>query len=170
MADFPAFEAKDISEFSGRHLAAYPQGYTPQALKQSVMLFKMATCLRTFPDDDFDAELARYAILSMAEALVLSQPYNAALANPFQSESLGSYSYSKVSGAVMAGVPTGISWFDSAVMQLGICERVEEGTIGGGSSGGIEVFEHQGKFGPGLKNPRLLGPNDSDYIDPWRQG
>jgi len=171
MAEFPRFDKKDVSVFSGRHEMAYPSAYTDEALRQSTMLFKMATCLKKFPDDEFEAELARYAILSMAEALILSQPFNAALANPFNSESIGSYSYGKVSGAVLTGIPTGIGWFDSAVAQLGVCDVGGNGAIGGGSAGGIETFEHQGVFGPGTGgNVRLYGPADDEYLDRYGYG
>ena len=162
MAEFPVLTLNDVADFTGRPVAAYPQTYTATALKQARMLFRMATCLKTFPDDEFEAELAKYAILSMAEALVLAQPYQAALANPFQSESIGSYSYSKIAGVVASGVPTGLSWFDSAVQRLGVCDLSGTGVIGGGSSGGIEVFEHQGTFAPGYNNVRLVGPADGD--------
>lgn len=170
MADFPEFSAQDVSDFSGRPVAAYPQTYTATALKQARTLFKLGTCLKQFPDEEFEAELATNAILSMAEQLILSQKYQAALANPFQSESIGSYSYSKITGVVATGVPTGLFWFDSAVQRLGVCDIAGEGSIGGGSSGGIEVFEHDGRFGPGTgNNVRLYGPADGYNYDGSRR-
>lgn len=165
MAGFPELSAADIAEFSGRPEEDYAlSDYPEQALKQAKMLFKMGTCLTEFPDDEFSAELATYGILAMAEALILSQPYNAALANPFQSETIGSYSYSKMSGAVMTGVPTGVSWFDSAIQRLSKCG--DSGIGGGGVNfGGIGMFEHQGEFAATPNGVRFLGPEDFNKDD-----
>ena len=122
MATYPELDINDLSDFSGRSTTEYSNsGYVVTALSQATLLFKLGTCLgNNFPDDATMASLARLAILSMADAIYLSQPFQKILSNPFSSETIGSYSYSKVAGAVMGGIPTGISWFDMAIAKFSL--------------------------------------------------
>jgi hypothetical protein len=169
MATYPAFAITDLASFSGRTTAEYTNlGYVASAINQAVLLFQLGTCLEEWPDSPREAMLAKMAVLSMADAIYLAQPWQTVLSNPFSSETIGSYSYSKVSGAVLSGLPTGISWFDLAVNKLSRCS-LDSGIPSGG---GIEVFEHDGVFGDGVheNNTRLLGPVNLDgtplYHDP----
>jgi len=126
---------------------------------QAELLYKIGTCTgNTWPDDPTSQKLAEMAVLSMADAIYLAQPFQKILSNPFSSESIGSYSYSKVSGAVMSGIPTGVAWFDLAVNKLGQCDIVAGIPIGGG----IEAFEWDADFTKGHLpgNVRLLSPKD----------
>lgn len=165
MADYPTYSAQDLSDYSGRPVASYqPSAWIPQAVAQATLLFKIATCLNQFPDDPTEAQLAGYAIKAMADHAVLNQPNAQAMASPFQSETLGSYSYSKMASSASKGEKTGVMWFDIAVDQLGQCDK-NDGVFSGG---GIEVFEFDGLFGGALmggNTARLLSPDDQAYHD-----
>lgn len=157
MAAYPNLTAEDLASFSGRGVSEYSD-YAATAIAQATLLFKIATCRSEFPNDAISAELAKMAILAMADAIFLVQPFQEVKANPFSSESIGSYSYSKVAGAVSGGLPSGITWFDLAVSQLGVCD------LGIPTGGGIEVFENDVQYAPGLRagNLRMLSPIDLD--------
>lgn len=162
MAEYPIYNKDDLAAYSGRNVAGYPMPYTDEAIKQATLLFKIATCLNQFPEDQTQADLAGYAIKAMADYAVLNQPYAQAAASPFQSETLGSYSYSKMAGKAASGEKTGVMWFDIAVDQLGQCDK-NDGIMSGG---GIEVFEFDGLFTDALvpgNSARLLSPDDSQY-------
>ncbi len=167
MAAFPQYDVEALAEFSGRSVSEYTNtAYVPSAIARATLLFKLGTCLGdSWPDDPTLAMLAKMAILSMADAIYSVQPFQAVLANPFSSESIGSYSYSKVSGAVMGGLPTGITWFDMAISKLSVCDI----SAGIPMGGGIEVFDFDGDFGAGAVpgNTRLLGPKDLNAHEFW---
>lgn len=133
--DWPVYSVKDLSRYSGRPEASYPD-YADEAVTQSLLLFQLASTLSDFPSTRMAQDLARLGILAMADLLVLSQPHQAAMATPFQSETIGSYSYSKVQAKISAGQPTGVMWFDLAVSRLG------SGIDNMVSSEAITVFEH----------------------------
>ena len=155
MAAFPALSTSDLEDFSGR--VDYT-GFEEVALKQAALLFRLATGmpLDGFPESGDDRELATYGILAMADSLALAQPYAKVMATPFSSETIGSYSYSKMQNSVKNREPTGILWFDLAV------ERLKVDGEGGISFGGIEVFEHDldTATGADTANRRLVGPSD----------
>lgn len=168
MATYPNFTVNDLSDFSGRPVSEYTNsGYVATSIAQAMLLFKLGTCLKEWPDDPTMAELAKMAILSMADSIYLVQPFQKILSNPFSSETIGSYSYSKVAGAVMSGLPTGITWFDMALSKLSVCD-FEVGTVIPGMGGGIEVFENDGLFTQGSgNNLRFLSPQDLDRLTGW---
>lgn len=159
MAAFPTFSVSDLAGFSGKDESEYTNtAYVPQAILQATLLFKIGTCLGdNWPEDSTMASLAHMAVVSMADAIYSVQPFQKVLSNPFSSESIGSYSYSKTAGAVMGGIPTGIGWFDMAISKLSVC-ALDGIPIGGG----IEAFEWDGTFADGklAGNVRLLGPAD----------
>lgn len=161
MAEYPALVKSDLAAFSGRPSASYPEVFTSVALFQATLLFKIATCLAVWPDDPTSADLARMAVLAMADDIVLKQPYERAKASPFNTESIGSYSYSKsfskAGVKVTKGESTNVMWFDLAVERIGVCDLVQHVAM----TGGIEVFEYdlpRAMLGNG--NKRLLGPKD----------
>lgn len=144
---FPTYTVTDLSGFTGRPETSFPLPYTTaSALPQATLLFKLATCLTELPTDPDEAATVRFAILEVANALTLSQPYQLTNASPFSSETIGSYSYSKLAKMVQNGLPTGLGWFDLAVGQLGVCEN---GALGnpGIASDSIGVFEDDATFG-----------------------
>lgn len=149
---YPTYTADDLAAVTGNLKESYPP-FATEALLQATLLFKMGTCLSDFPTGELDSQLARYAILHMADAIVQVQPHQEALYSPFSSETIGSYSYSKLQRAAQAGLPTGVSWFDMAIEQLSVCASEDV------MSSGTEIFEHDGVFGPGTgSNNRLYGP------------
>lgn len=162
---YPEFDVTGLSKFSGRPVASYTN-YAEEAIEQATLLFKKATCLASFPTNEDDAKIATKAIYQLADALSLAQPYQEALATPFSSESIGSYSYSKLVNSITRSEKTNLLWFDLAVESLGVC-----GFMGGASSmGGIEAFEFDNLRVPGFNgNTRLTGPA-GPYGDgsPWQ--
>lgn len=167
---YPTYTVSDLSLFTGRPVASFAEPFTSgSAIPQATLLFKIGTCLASIEElTPEEQNLAKFAILSMADAITLSQPYQGVLANPFASETIGSYSYSKVSGAILAGVPTGISWFDVAIQELSVCDR--DGSAGSTfASGGIEVFDYDGVFRPGIHqgNVDFLSPDDLNKHEYW---
>ena len=165
MAAYPELTVADLAGFSGRSVASYPAMFSTSALVQSTLLFKIATCLANLPESKNEQDLAKMAILAFAEHLILAQPFAKVAASPFNSESLGSYSYSKGSAAfakaalaATKGEKSGVMWFDVAVERLGTCWDIN----GLDDFGGIEIFEHDGEFVPGSDeaNFRFLSPQD----------
>ena len=159
MAVYPNYTATNIAEVSGYPVTDYST-FATEALKQATLLFKIGTCLSAWPDDEIEAEMARYAVLSMADAIYWAQPWQKVLRSPFNSETIGSYSYSKLSTAVSAGLPTGVSWFDLAVSKLSVCDR----NLGIPAHGGYNVFEEDkhAHGGYGI----FLGPAEQ-FPDTW---
>jgi len=154
--NYPTFDVNALATFTGRPVASFT-AYATEALEQATLFFKKATCLAGFPDAPDDALLASKAILQLADYFVLSQPFQAVLASPFSSESIGSYSYSKMVSSINRREQTNLLWFDMAVEDLGQC-----GTMGGlQAMGGIEVFEFDNIRVDGQNgNSRLTGPTE----------
>ena len=166
---WPTYTPDDLAGFSGDDdVKSMP--FTPMAITQATLLFKIATCLSDLPDGDDNQNLAKFAILSMADSLLLEQPYRKVKASPFNSENIGSYSYSKVysrrqaqaiTSTIVNGQPTGNEWFDLAVSKLSACSNIDF------AGGGIEIFEHDGIFSVrGSGYDRFLGPADL-HPNPW---
>lgn len=127
----------DLATFKGRESNSF-SAFATEALDQATLLFYLATGIEEYPEDVSLARLAKYGILDMADNIYLSQPYQEALASPYQSETIGSYSYSKTVKAVKKGDATGITWFDMAVNKL------KAGGSSIGSTGSIEGMEWDG--------------------------
>lgn len=127
----------DLAAFSGRDLNSFGD-YAIEALTQATLLFYLATGLEEYPIDIQLAQLARYGILDMADKIYLSQPYREASASPYQSETIGTYSYSKAVSAVKKGDATNVMWFDLAVNKL----QSKDNSIA--ASGSIQGMEWDG--------------------------
>jgi hypothetical protein len=127
----------ELSSFSGRSSVTFSE-YADEALAQATLLFYLATDLEEYPENPQLLRLAKNGILSMADKIYLSQPYQEASASPFQSETIGSYSYSRITAAVKKGDATGVMWFDLAVNKL------KGGGSGIGDSGSIQGMEWDG--------------------------
>lgn len=156
MAEFPTYTVTDVATATGNPEAEY-SAFITEALSQAILLFGIATCLPDdqWPDNARNADMARLGVLHMADAIYWAQPWQKVLRNPFSSETIGSYSYSKLSSAVSAGLPTGVSWFDIATTKLSVCD-VANGPAHGGwlvheerktADGGYGVF-----LGPAEQN------------------
>lgn len=140
----------ELATFTGRASSTFGD-YAAEALTQATLLLVLATGLTDYPTDTNMAQLAKYGILDMADSIYLSQPYKESISSPFQSESIGSYSYSKMTKSVKRGESTGVTWFDMAVSKL----RVAGSGIG--ATGSIEGMEWDGVVtGPNGKS-KILG-------------
>ena len=149
-----------LSEFTGRTINSFPETYvTKSAIPQALLLFKIATAI-VDPAllSTEDQQMVDFAVLSMADAIHLSAPYQAAQASPFNSESIGSYSYSKTATAIKKGLETGVMWFDTAVALLSQKDALDGSFMGGG----IEVFERDGLMTSSdyLGNVAFMSPAD----------
>jgi hypothetical protein len=146
---FPVPSLGQLAVWSGRAESSYT-GYADSALLQATLIFTQVTELGA---DDWpglsadDQLLATNGILSYADYIYLRQPYQQILASPMESETVGSYTYSKpfpvearnvqameLSLGLMA---TGIVLWDLAVQMLSRRRRTA-----GVFYGQIEVFEH----------------------------
>ncbi len=127
----------ELATFSGRATNTFTS-YAVEALAQATLLFYLATDLDDYPTDANLAKLAKNGIMDMADKIYLGQPHKQAAASPYQSETIGSYSYSKAAASVKKGDATGVMWFDLAVNKL------KEGATSIGSSGSIEGMEWEG--------------------------
>lgn len=144
----------DLATFTGRASNTFGQ-FVDQALAQATLLFYLATDIESYPDNSSLAMLARYGIMEMADKIYLSQPYHEASASPFQSETIGSYSYTKAVASVKKGDATGVMWFDMAVNKL------KSGGLTIGDSGSIEGMEFDGlETGPNGRQ-RIIGASGS---------
>lgn len=144
----------DLATFTGRASNTFGQ-FVDQALAQATLLFYLATDLETYPDNSSLTMLAKYGIMEMADKIYLSQPYHEASASPFQSETIGSYSYTKAVASVKKGDATGVMWFDMAVNKL------KSGGSAVGSSGSIEGMEFDGlETGPNGRQ-KIIGASGS---------
>lgn len=122
-----------LSEFSGRPESEY-SSFAGQALIQAAFLMQYATELTEYPDDPYNAQLLTFGILDAADNIYLAQQYKQVRANPFASETIGSYSYTKIFTAIQRNEPTGATWFDMAVQELSL-------KAGFHASKGVSVFE-----------------------------
>src|SRR3954470_21512168 len=107
----------ELAVFTGRSVNTYPP-FADEALAQAALLFSIVTKLTAYPADPDLLKLAKYAIMEMADRLILEQPYASIKSGPFQTETIGSYSYSKVtqtSRTAQQGLKTGLFWWDVAI-------------------------------------------------------
>lgn len=110
----------DLETFTGRSAATFG-GFADQALAQATLMLTIVTKLTALPDDPDLAQLANNAILELADRILLEQPFQSIKAGPFQTETIGSYSYSRTTATttkVQQGIKTGLLWWDLAVDQL----------------------------------------------------
>jgi hypothetical protein len=140
----------DLATFTGRESNTFGD-FASEALAQATLLLYLSTDLTGYPEDPDLAMLAKYGILDMADKIYLSQPYKTATISPFQSETIGSYSYSKMTQAVKKGDATGVAWFDLAVSKL------KGGGSGVGASGSIQGMEFDGLESDGNGGYRIMG-------------
>lgn len=130
VGDYPIPDVTALATFSGRPLVSYT-AWASEALAQATLLFVLTTELVVPPDsvaDPAKAQLALNAICQMADDIYLQQPYVPLKAQPFQSQTIGSYSYNRGLGAfretpsflkAQIGHYTGLLWWDLAVREFG---------------------------------------------------
>lgn len=173
---YPVPQISDLATFSGRPEASYT-AFANNALLQATLVFTTLTQVTSqvllTPDDQV---LALNGICAYADYVYLRQPYQQALAGPFTSETIGSYSYSKAYGEVarnaqateVTGEALGIYMFDLAVRMLSVRTRA-----GGVYTGGITVFEDGSVRFDGAEllvrceDSRMVirGPGDYNLVD-----
>jgi len=149
----PAPTLAELALFTGRDESTFP-AYATQALAQATLLFSIVTKLDEYPEDPDGRQLAINAILEMADRMQLEQPYAASKASPFQSETIGSYSYSKGSAFTKAreGAATGLFWWDLALDELSLADRAQV------SSSSVAAFEREITTASGDRT--IVGPAD----------
>lgn len=141
----------ELSAFKGRDTYG---PFADEALAQATLLFAVLTKRDSYPDDAQGAALARNAIMEMADRFYLSQPHAEILASPFQSETIGSYSYAKVVQQARNNEPTGLFWWDLALDELSLKERSSV------SSGAVTVFENEHMYISGEGRQAVINPAD----------
>lgn len=112
----------DLETFTGRPAASFGP-FADQALAQATLMLTIVTKLEALPDDPDLAQLANNAIMELADRVLLEQPFQAIKAGPFQTETIGSYSYSRVTptvSKVQQGIKTGLLWWDLAIDELSV--------------------------------------------------
>lgn len=133
----PAPTAAELEAFTGRDTYG---PFVDQALAQATLLFSLLTERDSYPDDVKGATLARNAIMEMADRLYLAQPHAEIYASPFQSETIGSYSYAKALQQAKNNEPTGLFWWDLALDELTLKDRSIV------ASSAITVFENDDMY------------------------
>lgn len=83
-------------------------------LQQATDLMALATGLEVYPGGRC-SRMMRTGILDMSWALLVGLANRTEQFSPFNSERIGSYSYSKAAAAVLAGDATGVPLFDMGV-------------------------------------------------------
>ena len=105
------FHMRQSQAFTGQEAL-----YAEDSLQRATDLMEIATGVHEDPEDELAYRVMQNGILSMGHAIyVVSGEDASALYTPFQSERLGSYSYSKMQQAVATRSETGIPGFDQAV-------------------------------------------------------
>lgn len=110
----------ELAVFSGRPVQTF-SAFASEALAQATLMLKIVTKLTDYPDDPDLRQLALNAIMEMADRLLLEQPFAEIISRPFQSETLGSYTYSRstaTASKVQAGLSTGLFWWELAIDEL----------------------------------------------------
>jgi hypothetical protein len=143
-----------------------------QALTQSAFLLGFLTGCGEKPSADPCKTLFENGIFNMAQYMAATQQYVAVVASPFQSETIGSYSYSKgFRNALLQGLAggprsqTGVFWFDLAVSECGCGEEISLV-----SSDAITVFEHENVRTDSEGRRWVLGPADAGGAAGWLGG
>lgn len=178
---FPVPTLGELAVWSGRAETSYT-GYADSALLQATLIFTFVTELGADDWNGLSADeqvLANHGIMSYADYIYLRQPYQQILASPMESETVGSYTYSKpfpvearnvqameLSLGLMA---TGIVEWDLAVQMLARRQKTA-----GVFYGQIQVFENIRERSDAVLYVRkhegtgqtvLLGPADVDQIE-----
>lgn len=179
----PVPTIQQLAGWSGRPDSTYGP-FANTALFRSTFKFMVVTEI-VLTDwnalDNADQTMATIGILAYADNIYLSQPYQQAIASPFNNERIGSYSYGKtmqgIGGSMSRMVTpalelkmeaTGVDEFDWAVRLLAHRTRAA-----GVFTGGITVFEDgtmrydNAELMVREDDGRVLlfGPNDVDRVD-----
>ncbi len=152
----PAPTVSEMATFTGRPETMLGD-YAPQAILQATLMFSSLTELSEYPADPDLAQIAKFAILEMADRLLLEQPYAETRSGPFQTETIGSYSYSKITATSKSPTAgsrtTGLFWWETALDLLAAkgASGLAHGSIGVDNE---EVVTTQ--YGPAIVNIDLV--------------
>src|SRR3954462_13829194 len=108
----PAQIKDERALFPARSVASF-SAFADEALSQASLMFSIVTGLQAYPDDQDLEQLARNAIMELADRLLLEQPYAELVPRPFQSETIGSYNYGRstaTTAKIQNGQKTGLFW------------------------------------------------------------
>lgn len=175
---WPVPTVAELAAYTGRPMDSYT-GYVNSALLQATMMFTILSELGAGDYGGLSADfqqLANMGIMAMADHLYLRWPYQQVLASPLQSETIGSYEYSKpvqemarnAQAIEVNSEKTGVDMFDLAIRRL-----ARRQSLAGVFYGQITGFE---RTRAGIDNTKvmwdpceqrmvLLGPADFDKID-----
>ncbi len=156
----PVPTVAELAAFKMRPSGFYSETYALQAMSQAALLLMLRTGITTMPENETEAQLAKYAIMDLGNQIYLEAPYDEILAKPFSSESIGSYSYSKSAQAAKNGETTGSMWFDLAVSQLSALDGSYDV-----NSGSISLFERSNYYQDENGDRFVLGPDDITHPD-----
>lgn len=132
-----------------------------QSLVQSTFLAGVLSgCFNECPTEEPCAQMFKYAVFDMARWIGLTQQWTAVLASPYQSETIGGYTYSKamktslLQGWQTGRWNTGVFWFDLFLYEC----SCGPGNV---SSDAITVFEHDSVYvETGTGRRWVLGPEE----------
>jgi hypothetical protein len=174
---WPVPTPTELAQYTGRPLTSYTS-YVNSALLQATMMF---TVLSELSADDYSGlssdfqQLTNMGVMAMADHLYLRWPYQQVSASPLQSETIGSYSYSKpvqemarnAQAMEVLSEKTGVDMFDLALRRL-----ARRQSLSGVFFGQITGFEHTGrddlakiKWDEREQRMVLVGPADHDKLD-----
>lgn len=176
---WPVPTLPELAEYTGRPEASYTS-YVTSALLQATVMFTALTELSAAdyaPMAPDDQQLADSGVKAMADYLYLRWPYQQVLASPMQTETVGSYSYSKpvqemarnAQAIEVTAERTGVDMFDLAVRLL--ARRTRANGVFSGQVTGFEWRHHERDEGAWVKwdekEQRLVltGPADRDQYD-----
>lgn len=125
------------------------------ALQRAADLLFLGAGISTDPTDPLEKRLVRDAIMDMAWYLQTAHEDLEESFSPFQSERIGSYSYTKAQRAVQSGQATGVPAFDTAISYFLAL-----------AMGGVPVTDSEWVFKPGYTET----PEQAVYHDPSRTG
>jgi len=143
--------------------------YVNEALAQASFLVEMATGVHELdPSDAYGLRLYAYSVAEIAAHLYAEQQYWTVSINPFQSESIGSYTYNKsqMSSKVSNGDYGDLMWLPLYADYLQSLDL--DGAGSGIQSGQIHGSEYDG-VGIAIDGDlRMLSPKrDIEFFDPY---
>lgn len=141
MAEFPEYTVDDLALFANE-IPEYFTEFGEEALAQAEFLVQERTDTFEFPSTERLQRAFKFAILDVALQLYLESYFLKYKNLPFQSEVVGSYSYSKgqtSNTTLLSSYPTGLKWLDILLWIMG-----KDASIGLPTSGGVHVFDREG--------------------------
>ncbi|MFA7264859.1 MAG: hypothetical protein WC054_00865 [Candidatus Nanopelagicales bacterium] len=159
----------DLSNFTGQSPEHYDRPFVMEALAQAGDLLELALSSVSItelpPANTLLGRTARRGVLAMAEAIFEGNNHRDMRFSPFKTENIGSYSYTLAEQNVLAGIPSGVSWFDVAVSKL--LDAAADAFTSTISNASISAFDRPGDIGWAGGRPILTGPADTEN---FRQG